>query len=639
MTFLLAGIAAAAGRQELSVHRRQEPGVSTQWERLSRASPDLVLAVQIDLAEASVEEAAGDLLALADPSSSSFGKYWSPSDVTSAFSLPERDIKAALLWVESTTELPPSALRISPCRCRVDFNATVGQLETLLNAEYYVYKHIPTGETSVACEQYSLPKDILPLVDFIIPTIFPVRDLHNIQSITTIELDDSSVASFRLSKRQRQVDCNEFTTPQCLRDWYRIPARDANYTIHPNSTFGIFQPSGADWIPEDLDLFFSNFEPSLAGQRPEMQRLQGGHHNPTFVDLAFHLEANLDFEYAMALAWPQPVVNIQVGDVYQSGNLNNMLAAYDAYYCDKLDSNIDPQYPNQFFEDGYQSIDCGTHTPPRVISISYAWAEADFPEEYLRRQCREYLKLALQGVTVLASTGDEGTIGRQSECPTDEAEHRPLHVSFPASCPWVTAVGGTMKRKLGTNQTTTANTTTSVSCKHRRETVYTRLTAGRTTNSSSTGGFSSVFGAPRYQQSATGRYLAGEADRLASLNMTSLFNAGGRGVPDVSALAADYLVAVGRGFRRVFGTSASAPVVAAMLAMVNSERMLVGKGPVGFVNPVLYAHPEVFEDVVYGENAGCFEGRGFRAREGWDAATGLGSPDYRRLLKLYMQLP
>ncbi|KAH6843160.1 hypothetical protein B0I37DRAFT_383874 [Chaetomium sp. MPI-CAGE-AT-0009] len=72
MTLLLAGIVAAAGRQELSVHGRQEPSVSTQWERLSRASPDLVLAVQIDLSEAGIEEAAGDLLALADPSSSSF---------------------------------------------------------------------------------------------------------------------------------------------------------------------------------------------------------------------------------------------------------------------------------------------------------------------------------------------------------------------------------------------------------------------------------------------------------------------------------------------------------------------------------------------------------------------------------------
>lgn len=622
----------ASGKSKLSVHKRA-PETHKQWERLSRASSDLVVPAQIDLAEVHVDEAAGDLLALTDPSSPSFGQYWSPSDVTSALSLSDEDIKAILLWVEQTVELARSALRLSPCRCRIDFNATVGQLETLLSTEYYVYKHTITGETSVACEKYSLPQQILPLIDFIIPTVFPVRNPRNIQPIKTVDSTVLDVAG--LFKRQRQVDCSEFTSPHCLREWYRIPSRDANHTIHPNNTFGIFQSSWVTWVSEDLDLFFDNFEPALTGRRPEMQRLQGGYHDPNFLDLIFHLEANLDFQYAMPLVWPQPVTNIQVGDVYLSGNLNNMLAAYDAYYCDKLDPNIDPQYPNTLAEDGYQSIDCGTHTPPKVISISYAYAEADFPEEYLRRQCHEYMKLGLQGVTVLASTGDEGTAGRQSECPTDETEHRPFHVSFPASCPWVTAVGGTMKRKPPPG----SNTTTTSSCKSRRETVYTRLPTGGTANSSSTGGFSDVFRAPTYQRARVHAYLAAESDRFDRLNLTGLFDARGRGVPDVSALAADYIVAVGGAFRRVFGTSASAPVVASIIAMVNNERMLAGKGPVGFVNPVLYAHPEVLEDVVHGENAGCFEGRGFRATKGWDAATGLGSVDYRRLLKLYMELP
>jgi tripeptidyl-peptidase-1 len=73
-----------------------------------------------------------------------------------------------------------------------------------------------------------------------------------------------------------------------------------------------------------------------------------------------------------------------------------------------------------------------------------------------------------------------------------------------------------------------------------------------------------------------------------------------------------------------------------MIAMINNERMLKGKSPVGFINPVLYRHPEVFTDVEIGENVGCQHG--FRAISGWDAATGLGSPDYKRLLNLFMSL-
>ncbi|KAK5652257.1 hypothetical protein OQA88_10605 [Cercophora sp. LCS_1] len=289
-----------------------------------------------------------------------------------------------------------------------------------------------------------------------------------------------------------------------------------------------------------------------------------------------------------------------------------MLAAYDAYYCDHLDPERDPQYPNAIAPHGYQSIDCGTHKPPKVLSISYAWAEADFPEDYLRRQCQEYLKLGLQGVTVLAATGDEGTAGRQSDCPDPSSppEHRPFHVSFPASCPWVTAVGGTFKRplQLTPSAPSTSNTT---KCRAKpkdnpsRETAYNRLPAGHTRNSFSTGGFSSVFSSPSYQRRSTRLYLDSQNAHFNALSLHGLFDPLGRGVPNLSALAGDYLVALNGTFRRIFGTSASTPAVASMLAMVNNERMLARKGPVEFVNPVLYRHPEVFEDVTDGHNARC----------------------------------
>ncbi|KAH6842419.1 peptidase S8/S53 domain-containing protein [Chaetomium sp. MPI-CAGE-AT-0009] len=624
-------LAASASPGTLMTIHKRAPPEHNEWDQGLRADPDLIVPVQIDLAERSTSEAADALVSLSDPSSSTFGRYWSASDVTAAFALPRDEIKAVLDWVEETANVPRAEIRLSACLCRVDFNITVRALEKWLATEYFTYTHKTSGETSLACREYRVPENLLESIDFIIPTVFPVQD-PVVPSL--LKVDDHvgppiSLGSFgrhALSKRQRQMDCNQFNTPQCLREWYGIPFRNASYPIHPNNTFGIYQPATVAWLAKDLDLYFDTFEPQLSRARPVMQRINGGHHDSeTFKSIYHHIEPNLDFQYAMALTWPQPVMNIQVGDKYVAGNLNNMLAAYDDYYCDQLDPEIDPQWPNPLApDDGYQSLDCGTHTPPKVISVSYAWAEAGFPEDYLRRQCDEYLKLGLMGITIIAGTGDEGTAGRHTSCddPAGDGKRRPFHVSFPASCPWVTAVGGTMKNLNSTNSTTP-----------QRETVYVKP------NTSSTGGFSSVFSAPRYQTGSTKAYLAMERRQLHCRNITDLFDPRGRGVPDISALATDYLVALNGEFRRAHGTSASTPIIASMISMINNERLLAGKGPVGFINPVLYKHPDVFDDVAHGENTGCEARHGFRAVKGWDAATGLGSPSYEGLLELFMSLP
>jgi tripeptidyl-peptidase-1 len=59
---------------------------------------------------------------------------------------------------------------------------------------------------------------------------------------------------------------------------------------------------------------------------------------------------------------------------------------------------------------------------------------------------------------------------------------------------------------------------------------------------------------------------------------------------------------------------------------------------VGFVNPTLYAHPGVFHDITTGTNAGCGT-NGFSASKGWDPLTGLGTPNYKKMLALYLSLP
>merc|ERR1712228_520069 len=89
----------------------------------------------------------------------------------------------------------------------------------------------------------------------------------------------------------------------------------------------------------------------------------------------------------------------------------------------------------------------------------------------------------------------------------------------------------------------------------------------------------------------------------------------------------------GGSFEGVAGTSASCPVVAGVFARLNGLRLAAGKPPMGFLNPFIYKNPSGFQDVTSGCNKDS-RNYGFTAVKGWDAATGLGTPDYEALKTL-----
>src|SRR5258708_29589798 len=121
-----------------------------------------------------------------------------------------------------------------------------------------------------------------------------------------------------------------------------------------------------------------------------------------------------------------------------------------------------------------------------------------------------------------------------------------------------------------------------------------------------------MFGVPAYQANA------GLPDSIAT-------GKPGRGVPDIAMSATNYFVRVDRSEGASGGTSAVAPLMAALIALLNQGK----QRNVGFLNPFLYANAAngVVHDVTVGTNAiqGTLEG--YDARVGWDACTGLGTPD------------
>lgn len=144
------------------------------------------------------------------------------------------------------------------------------------------------------------------------------------------------------------------------------------------------------------------------------------------------------------------------------------------------------------------------------------------------------------------------------------------------------------------------------------------------------GGFSDTFDIPAYQQEAVAAYK-NRPD--ANLPDQKFWNNTGRGYPDVSALGGQknsYCVNAGGRFEGVAGTSASSPVVAGIFARLNGLRLAAGKPALGFLNPFIYQNPSAFFDVKAGVNKDTSK-YGFTAVEGWDAATGHGTPNYEAL--------
>jgi tripeptidyl-peptidase-1 len=257
----------------------------------------------------------------------------------------------------------------------------------------------------------------------------------------------------------------------------------------------------------------------------------------------------------------------------------------------------------------------------------------------MRRLDVEFQKAALRGVTILFAAGDDG-IGSVDARTNPAAACTQSHPNFPSSSPWVTSVGGT-QLSLDSND-------------KKDEVVCSAATGASITTG---GGFSHLFPRPAYQQDHVRAYLAQAAAKVAPVPVapptpmhpsvvpeptllppSTWFNASNRGFPDVSVLATNYEIVVGGRWVRTGGTSASAPVVAAMVSLWNEQLLAAGKPPLGFVNPWLYRQAQLhgdkaFRDVKRGSNA-CSQNRfaccphGFGATTGWDAASGIGTPNF-----------
>ena len=243
---------------------------------------------------------------------------------------------------------------------------------------------------------------------------------------------------------------------------------------------------------------------------------------------------------------------------------------------------------DQGFIDAVTAAVHDTKLKPSIISISWGGPENTWTEQSRNALNSAFEDASTMGVTVLAASGDNGA-------PDGSSDVKPT-VDFPAASPYVTGCGGT---KLSISGSSIGS-----------EQVWNELSSNE---GATGGGVSENFALPAYQKGA-------KVPKAPNGFV-------GRGVPDVAGNAdpaSGYNVTVDGQQTVIGGTSAVAPLWAGLLARINES---LGKN-VGYINPTLYASKAkaTFHDITSGSNDG------YLAAPGWDACTGLGSPNGAALL-------
>jgi tripeptidyl-peptidase I len=288
-----------------------------------------------------------------------------------------------------------------------------------------------------------------------------------------------------------------------------------------------------------------------------------------------NIEGDLDSEMVLGISWPTPLIAWNTGgsppfipDLNAPTNTNEPYLVWLNYVL-------------------------AQKKLPQVISTSYGDDEQTVPYSYAKRACASFAQLGARGISVLFSSGDAG-VGSNGTCFSNSDPTKAMFIpAFPASCPWVTTVGGTQG--------------------FQPEVAVQRFGSGA--------GFSNYFGAPKYQKKTVEKYIK-SLDGL----YNGLYNTSGRGYPDVAAQGNHDAIGWNNTIRTIGGTSASSPTFAGVIALVNDALLSKGKPVLGFLNPWIYAGAyKALNDVVSGSSIGC-NGSGFPAQAGWDAVTGWGTP-------------
>jgi len=468
----------------------------------------------------------------------------------------------------------------------ISISLPVAQVEKMLNTKYSIYKH-EDGTSMVRTTEWSLPQHLHEHISTIQPTTAFLRASPKLATVMESPGVDFNEDDYPPSSTDLIMTCNwEGVTPDCLRLLYGTN----DYTPQSlNSSIAFTNYLGEIANRSDATRYLSMFRPEAVSAASAFDQISisGGPIDNGTGGAGY--EGNLDIQTITSQVYPINITSYSTGgsppfqpDLFTPTNTNEPYLAWLDYVLDQEDV-------------------------AQTISTSYGDDEQTVPPSYAQAVCEGFAQLGLRGVSVLFSSGDSG-VGANNTCFSNDGQNTHMfQPAFPASCPYVTTVGGTKN--------------------------YPEVVAYDPRNGYASGsGFSNYFSRPAYQKDSgvVEKYiesLGGEFD--------GLYNKSGRAYPDVSAQGYRYIVIYGGSVVTLDGTSASCPTMASTISLVNDALMTDGQAPLGFLNPWLYtgAGEKTFTDVVNGSSIGC-SGTGFPAGAGWDAASGFGTPQFPVMLDI-----
>jgi tripeptidyl-peptidase I len=505
-------------------------------------------AITIAIVQKNIDKLADILYDVSDIASPKYGQHLSFSQIGEL--VENRDATEAV--VQWLTENEVTITHQTRYGEYIKCIAAVSKWEELFHTAFYRYRQNGSVIDIYRALNYSLP-------DYLQDHIHNVHNLVDLpprfMSKPHLEsVKDSEVSALHLRKREHKSFKtlefpSSYITPTTLAEKYSI-----NDTGNYTGSQGVYATDGETFLSSDLKTFQAYF--SLPNDPVDYYINNPPNSSICYNSLSSCSEASIDVQYLLSVGQTVPSI---------------------FYY--------DPDADGTFLS--FITNISDSANPAMVYSISYGSYEVDIDASSIASFNTEAMKLGARGVTIIASSGDDGVSGFS----TLGTSYCGYYAQWPASSPYVTAVGGTMN---GAVVSTTPEIVCSVS-------TNSAITSG--------GGFSNSLASPSFQRSAINAYTS---QYIAVQSPQQPYNSSNRGYPDV-ALAAnlyskfsdlnmmflaveltlwhDFVVVMIAGeYYAASGTSASAPSFAGMVALVNSNRLRGNYSTLGWMNPSIYRY-------------------------------------------------
>lgn len=402
-TLTLTTAALPNARHALEKRERTHPA----WALVGRAAPEAVVPVRIGLTQSNLDEGARVFNDITNFSSPHYGIWWTPDQISDFFAPSERNFQLVHTWL---IEAGVDTARISQSLNKqwVQFDASIAELETLLDTQYNEYEH-QDGRLIPACDKYYVPTQISQAIDYITPGVnlgrFTGRSTkHNKAKLRSRQLLTEELSSSPTAYREQLASSNDAlnicnasaVTPACVMALYNITA---GTTATPGNELGLFETFFVNdtnhYSQTDLDYFFKSFYPAIpAGTHPKEDSIDGaGDSGGPPSSVGINPESDLDIQVAYPIIWPQNSVIFEVGDSYYTstsleiynryfdGFVDDFLYSIDGSYCNNASFGVnntnpeEPSYPDLHAGGYKQQPLCGVYKAPNVLSTSYGDSE------------------------------------------------------------------------------------------------------------------------------------------------------------------------------------------------------------------------------------------------------------------------